>query len=172
MKATNIEIKARARGLEGLEQMLVDRGAKRIGEDHQVDTYFEVARGRLKWRRGTIENALIHYSRDDQSGPKHSRVHLVLNPSREVLALVSAALPVRCVVDKRRVILFLDNVKVHLDRVEGLGSFLEIEAIDRDGSRTLAELENQCRSLMAILGVRDQDLMTSSYSDMLAAETK
>jgi adenylate cyclase class 2 len=61
----------------------------------------------------------------------------------------------------------VDNVKIHLDRVEGLGSFLEIEAIDADGSRTEAELLAQCEAFMAAFGVADADLEKQSYSDLL-----
>ena len=71
------------------------------------------------------------------------------------------------VVDKRREIYFLDNVKVHLDTVAGLGTFVEIEAIDADGTRPLETLRAQCEELMRAFGIADDDLLALSYSDLL-----
>ena len=70
-------------------------------------------------------------------------------------------------VDKRREIHFLGNVKIHLDEVDGLGTFVEIEAIDDDGTRPLDALRAQCEELMAAFGIRDGDLLAVSYSDLL-----
>jgi len=81
--------------------------------------------------------------------------------------LLRRALGVAVVVDKRRDIYFLDNVKVHLDEVEGLGTFVEIEAIDLEGTRPLEELRAQCDELMQAFGVREADLLALSYSDLL-----
>jgi adenylate cyclase class 2 len=163
-----IEIKARAASFERPRAVLQERGARFVGRDHQVDTYFRVASGRLKLREGDIENALIHYHRDDDRGPKHSRVGLYrCEPGSNLKDVLTAALGVDVVVDKRREIHFVDNVKVHLDEVMGLGTFVEIEAIDDDGTRSLDTLHAQCAELMAAFGVCDEDLVACSYSDLL-----
>lgn len=168
MTHDNVEIKARAADLAPARAALRARGARFIGADHQIDTYFRVASGRLKLREGDIENALIHYHRADTSGPKHSLVGLFENPPGSTLkSLLLAALEVDVVVDKRREIHFVGNVKVHLDEVAGLGTFVEIEAIDDDGTRSLEALRAQCEELMAALGIRDEDLLAVSYSDLL-----
>ena len=164
----NIEIKARATDHATARAVLAARGARFAGLDHQIDTYFRVATGRLKLREGDIENALIHYERENTSGPKHSKVGLLENtPGSTLKGILEAALGVDVVVDKRREIHFLGNVKIHLDDVRGLGTFVEIEAIDDDGTRPLEALRAQCEELMAAFGIREEDLLAVSYSDLL-----
>lgn len=168
MTHDNVEIKARAADLVPVRAVLATRGARFVGLDHQVDTYFRVASGRLKLREGDIENALIHYERENTAGPKHSKVGLLATtPGSPLKGMLTAALGIDVVVDKRREIHFLDNVKIHLDEVAGLGTFVEIEAIDDDGTRPLAALRAQCEELTAAFGIRDEDLLAVSYSDLL-----
>lgn len=170
----NVEIKARCERLDAVRAVLVERGAERVGLDRQVDTYFRAPRGRLKLREGDIELALIHYDRDDVPGPKASHVALH-HPARDekggattLRELLARALGVATVVEKRREIWFLGNVKIHLDEVPGLGYFLEIEAIDRDGEIGPERLRVQCEELMRAFGVTPADLVTASYADLLA----
>lgn len=163
-----IEIKARATDLGAVRAVLEARGTRFVGLDHQIDTYFRVTVGRLKLREGAIENALIHYHRENVSGPKHSRVSLYAStPGSTLKGILADALGVDVVVDKQREIHFLGNVKVHLDRVRDLGTFVEIEAIDDDGTRSLDALRAQCEELMAAFGIRDDDLLAVSYGDLL-----
>ena len=164
----NVEIKARCTDHDAVRSALKRLGSRKVGVDHQIDTYFRVPEGRLKLREGGIENSLIHYERPDQSGPKTSDVLLYrVDPDPSLKAVLSRALGVLVVVDKHREIHFVDNVKIHLDEVDGLGTFLEIEAIDADGSRSEAELQAQCEAFMADFGVKEGDLLDVSYSDML-----
>ncbi|MBO6577084.1 MAG: class IV adenylate cyclase [Rhodothermales bacterium] len=164
----NIEIKARCADHAPLRAALTARGARRIGLDRQIDTYFQARTGRMKLREGTIENSLIHYERPDQEGPKRSEVTLARVPADAGLGdVLRAGLNVLVVVDKEREIWFAENVKIHLDDVVGLGRFVEIEAIDRDGSIGADRLEAQCREFMDVFAVRPEDLIDRSYSDML-----
>ncbi len=71
------------------------------------------------------------------------------------------------VVDKRRGIYFTDHVKFHIDRLEKLGSFVEIEAISKDGKFTAVQLREQCAHFMHLLGIENKELLMHSYSDML-----
>ncbi|HEY8515294.1 MAG TPA: class IV adenylate cyclase [Candidatus Binatia bacterium] len=164
----NVEIKARCADHGRVRAELERRGARRVGLDRQIDTYFRVAHGRLKLREGTIENALIHYQRSDERGPKLSQVTLLpTEPGSPLKTILERALGVDVVVDKRREIFFLDNVKIHLDEVESLGTFVEIEAIDERGDRPLETLRAQCEELMRAFGVEAADLLATSYSDLL-----
>lgn len=164
----NVEIKARCADHDAVRRVLASMSSRLVGSDHQLDTYFRVPEGRLKLREGSIENSLIHYVRPDQSGPKTSDVLLYrVAPDPSLRQVLERALGILVVVDKQREIHFVDNVKIHLDTVEGLGTFLEIEAIDADGSRTEAQLQEQCEAFMDAFGVQDADLMEVSYSDML-----
>lgn len=164
----NIEIKARCSNQDFIRNLLLDRQADFRGTDHQIDTYFQVPKGRLKLRQGSIENNLIHYDRPDQAGPKASEVHLYACQDGDALkATLAAALNIKVVVDKKREIYFIENVKFHLDQVEELGTFVEIEAIDSDGSIGRDKLKEQCDYYLELFKVQEEDLLQNSYSDML-----
>jgi len=168
MKHLNIEIKARCDDHEKIRSILRENNADVKGADHQIDTYFKVPRGRLKLREGNIENFLVYYERDDQEGPKESKVLLVKNePKSSLKEILMKTMEVLAVVDKRREISFIGNVKFHLDTVEGLGTFMEIEAIDERGTIGAAELQKQCRQYMDLFGIKEEDLLSVSYSDLI-----
>ncbi len=164
----NVEIKARSSQIKTVRRLLENQVARFVGVDHQVDTYFKVARGRLKLREGNIENALIHYSRSDQAGPKKSEVLLYQSPTTANLKeVLEAALDKLVVVDKMREIYFIDNVKFHLDKVQDLGTFVEIEAIDQDGTIGEEKLQEQCNYYLQLFQTPAEDLVSYSYSDLL-----
>jgi len=166
-----VEIKARTAVPAQVRERLLANGAKLQGRDHQVDHYFNVPDGRLKLRLGIIERSLIFYQRPNRAGPKDSKVSLcrleeVQGETPEQLReLLTTALGEWNRVDKQREIYWADNVKLHLDEVKGLGSFVEIEAIGVAEAEHEA-LEKQCRAWMEKLGIADEDLVTGSYSDM------
>lgn len=168
MSHLNVEIKARTKRATDIKKILETKKARFIGIDHQIDTYFKVPKGRLKLRQGNIEKTLIHYHRPDQAGPKQSKVtlhHPVADESlKEVL---EQALDILVIVDKQRAIYFIDNVKFHIDEVKDLGEFVEIEAIDIDGTIGLDHLHDQCEEYMKLLGIEVKDLVDQSYSDLL-----
>jgi len=131
----NVEIKARCDDPKVVLQRLQCLGAVLQGVDRQVDTYFHAATGRLKLRTGNIENSLIHYRREDHAGPKDSHVTLIATRAQEseaLRSLLAGGLGIVVEVHKLRHILWIDNVKFHVDEVRGLGAFVEIEAIDRN----------------------------------------
>jgi adenylate cyclase class 2 len=169
----NIEIKARCADPNRMREILRKRNAAFKGTDHQIDTYFNASFGRLKLREGNIENFLVFYEREDNEGPKESRVTLFKSQPRSSLKEVLVkSLGILVVVDKMREIYFIDNVKFHLDLVEGLGSFTEIEAIDDDGSIGKGRLREQCRRYLEILGIQEHDLIARSYSDLLLEKAR
>ncbi|MBD0328344.1 MAG: class IV adenylate cyclase [Pyrinomonadaceae bacterium] len=167
----NFEFKARHHDIAAAEQILQQHNPIFIGEDHQVDTYFQVPNGRLKLREGNIEQALIFYQRSNVAGTKQSDVILYRHKADAALKqLLVQSLGIKVVVDKRRRIYFIDNVKFHFDDVEGLGTFVEVEAIDKDGSIGPEKLTEQCQRYQALLGVQEDDIMAESYSDLLLAK--
>jgi adenylate cyclase, class 2 len=164
----NYEFKARSTRNDVLSQLLLAQNALFQGIDFQQDTYFNVENGRLKLREGNIENQLIHYIRPNDPSAKISEVELCASPPDSNLkVLLTKALGVKVIVRKTRQIYFIDNVKFHLDEVEGLGQFMEIEAIDRDDSRSVESLKAQCDYYQSLLGVNAEDIVALSYSDML-----
>ena len=168
MPHINIEIKAKTTDQEKIREILKSNNADFKGIDHQVDTYFKVGSGRLKLREGNIENHLIHYERENKSGPKKSLVILYKYSSDQNLKeILTKSLGVFAVVDKYREIYFIDNVKFHLDKVIGLGTFVEIEAIDKDGSIGNEKLLEQCNHYLNLLNISQKDLVEKSYSDLM-----
>ena len=169
MDHTLIEIKAKCHQPEKIREILKHSGADFKGTDKQTDTYFNCPNGRLKLRQGLIENNLIFYKREDQSGPKKSDVQLfpVKEQSDDLKKILTGTMGIRKVVIKKREIYFIDNVKFHIDTVETLGTFMEIEAIGRTGEIPVETLRDQCQHYLDLFGISEEDLMTHSYSDML-----
>ncbi len=165
----NIELKARLSDLEAARELARSIATKQLGTQDQTDTYFHCPNGRLKLRQ--IEHSpaeLVWYCRPDQEGPKASDYRLVPVTNPETLkAALSDAYGIWCVVRKRREIYLFHNVRIHLDEVESLGTFLEFEAVlgpEVDDERGLAQLID-LRERFSIL---DADLLAVSYSDLLA----
>ncbi len=164
----NVEIKATCRDAAAVRRRLAERSARFVGTDHQIDTYFSTAAGRLKLREGEIENALIYYERPDEHGPKQSDVTLFHpEPDSPLKDMLSRAMGIDVVVRKTREIYFIDNVKFHLDTVDELGTFVEIEAIDISGEIGAETLRRQCERYLDLFAIATEDLLGTSYSDML-----
>jgi homotetrameric cytidine deaminase len=165
----NVELKARDADPEATLRRALELGASDEGVLRQRDTYFGRARGRLKLReqeggRGPIAQ-LIAYERpdDEQARTSAYRIAEVADPDalREAL---DAALGTRVVVDKRRHLLLYENVRIHLDDVEGLGAFVELEGVaapDSDLARE-RELVDRLRGDLAL-----GEPVPVSYSDLL-----
>lgn len=166
--ARNIEIKARIDNLDAFEERaaaLADQGPIVLIQD---DTFFSCKSGRLKLRTfpdGVGE--LIYYRRPDQSGPKES--FYVISPTnnpdslREALSLGYGQIGR---VRKRR-ILYLSGVnRIHLDRVEGLGDFLELEIV-LTGDQTTEMGSATARTLLSKLGITEDCLIEGAYLDLL-----
>jgi predicted adenylyl cyclase CyaB len=169
MRIVNYEFKARIKDEQRVRDALKTLNARSIGTDHQVDTYFRVPAGRLKVREGRIENALIFYRRTNARRARKSAVEMTLLPRRNTLrAILERALATLAVVDKRREIYFVKNVKIHLDRVRQLGKFLEVEAISRTGD--VKKIRSQARHFQQLFGVTAKDIVAESYSDLILAK--
>jgi len=173
MSHLNIEIKARCHRPATIRAILQQHRAELKGIDHQIDTYFICSHGRLKLREGSIEHHLIHYERDNEPGPKTSLVSLYRpNPDSDLKQVLSRALCVLIVVDKKREIYFIDNVKFHIDEVNDLGSFVEIEAIDSLGTIGQEKLREQCEKYIELFALKSDDFISLSYSDLLLQQQR
>ncbi|MDB5230223.1 MAG: hypothetical protein JWN76_1028 [Chitinophagaceae bacterium] len=169
MSFINIEIKAKCIHPKKVNAFLLAHNAEFIGTDHQIDTYFNVPEGRLKLREGNIEKALIFYNRPDRKGPKQSDFNLApVNDSVLLKSVLTAALGIKVIVDKKREIYYIKNVKFHIDEVQGLGNFMEIEAGNKtDISKTKEALQKQCDYYIEALEIKEEDFIEVSYSDLL-----
>ena len=173
MTHLNVEFKARNRDDERVREVLQKYSAKYIGLDRQVDTYFNAGNGRLKLREGNLENNLIHYLREDIEGPKSSIVNLYpVTSGSSLKEILTNSLGIEVVVDKKREIYFIGNVKIHIDEVVGLGNFIEVEAIDINGHIGKDRLEEQCELFKLEFCIDENDLISCSYSDLLKKEIR
>ncbi len=165
-----IELKARTRRQAEIRTWLNENGADFRGLDEQTDTYFNLppGAGRLKIRQGTVENNLIHYHRGNEAKARASDVTLAAVADGAALKdCLTRALGVLVEVRKRREIYFVDNVKIHLDELAGLGQFIEIEAIAPAPGYPVEKLHGQCAYFMQIFGIAPEDILAESYSDLL-----
>ena len=162
----NIELKARLHDLAYARALAERIATQHLGVQEQTDTYFHCRQGRLKLREIRGRNSqLVSYARPDQQGPKASDYQLVAVPDAESLkAALASVLGVRGVVRKRREIFLYHNVRIHLDQVDGLGTFLEFEAVLTDGMDDAAG-HAQLRELSARFAIRPDDLLPGSYGD-------
>jgi predicted adenylyl cyclase CyaB len=102
------------------------------------------------------------------AGAKQSDVILYQHqPDPDLKQALTAALGVKVVVEKTRKIYFVDNVKIHFDKVGELGSFVEVEAIDKEGTRKIETLQEQCKEFSALFGIGESDYIAESYSDLI-----
>lgn len=165
----NVEIKAKVASLDGIERRaraLADEGPVVL---EQEDTFFICPHGRLKLRRlaGVTEAELIYYERPDAIEPKESRyaIHRAPEPAG-LCAALSAALGVRGVVRKRRTLYLIGSTRLHLDRVEGLGEFVELEVVLWP-RQNVSDGVAMAHELMDRLGIPQIALVQQAYVDLL-----
>ncbi len=168
MNHTNIEIKAKLNNHRKIRETLKSKNANFKGKSHQIDTYFNIRKGKLKLREEKIGNSLIYYDREDKKGPRQSSVTLFkLPPKSSLKKLLTRALGILVVVDKQREVYFIDNVEFHLDSIKDLGNFVEIEVTNEDSNIGKAKLIEQCQFFLDLFKISQNDLISSSYSDLL-----
>jgi predicted adenylyl cyclase CyaB len=164
----NLELKARYADLDAAAALLRDLGARDTGVELQLDTYFRVPAGRLKLREiDGQETVLIGYMRPDEGGARTSNYQLVpVDDAAAMKAVLTDTLGVRGVVAKRRHIWLWQNVRIHLDDVTGLGTFVEFEAVitsPADEAAAPAQLDR----LAHLLAINPDDRIAPSYADLL-----
>lgn len=167
----NVELKARvpSGGLEAARDVAQSIGAALTTRERQVDTYFRVPRGRLKTRESALRGAeLIAYHRPDGADARLSDYSIVRGEIAGMKAFLADALGVAAIVDKQREVWMWKNVRIHLDHVRGLGTFIEFEAVLGDGEGD-DEATGHARvaELRERFGIRSEDLVHSSYGELI-----
>jgi adenylate cyclase class IV len=170
---TNVEIKARLRDplrVRPLAASLSDAPGEVL---HQEDTFFRVPAGRLKLRvLGEGRGELILYSRADEAGPKASEYSIAPTSDPQALRrILCAVLEVDGVVRKERMLYRIGQTRLHLDRVEGLGEFLELEVVLRPG-QSVSDGIRTAREILDRLGIGEEDLVRGAYRDLLHGEAR
>lgn len=171
--ASNIEIKARVDDFNALKARAESLGDKPLEIIPQEDTFFNTEKGRLKLRVLAPDlGYLIYYERPDQDGPKRSDYHLAETRDPESLkTALSLALGVRGVVRKTRYLYMAGQTRIHLDEVEGLGHFMELEVVMRAGQND-TEGQAIAEDLMRRLGVREDALLKGAYIDLIESRIR
>ena len=171
--ASNIEIKARVDDIQALKTRAASLSDQPLEVIPQEDTFFNTEKGRLKLRiKAPGVGELIYYERPDQDGPKRSDYHLAKTSDPENLKIaLSMALDVRGVVKKTRYLYMVGQTRIHVDDVEGLGHFMELEVVMREG-QTDAEGQAIAEELMRRLGIREDALIEGAYMDLIESKIR
>jgi adenylate cyclase, class 2 len=166
--ASNLELKCRRTSCEELHGLARALGARFDATLNQTDTYFHVPTGRLKLREiNGIRAELIQYERPDEQGDRWSsyRVVPVVEPGN-IAAALGQALGVRCVVRKKRDLYLYKTARIHIDEVDGLGSFLEFEVVETPA----AEAEALMGELRLAFRVQSEEVIAGSYGELLESK--
>lgn len=169
--AKNIEIKAQIKNLPKLLTL-----AKEISDSDEIiinqkDIFYNVPKGRLKLRIFSPQKGeLIYYERNDMNGPTESNYFItkIENPStlNETLSL---ALGIKGVVEKKRILFLIGQTRLHVDNVENLGQYMELEVVLREGQSN-KNGEDIAKDLMRKLEISDEDLIDKAYIDLIVKE--
>ncbi len=165
---TNIEIKARVKDFGSLKVRAESLSDTPVQIIPQEDIFFNIPTGRLKLRVLAPNHAqLVWYARADDTGPKRSDYQIYATSDPELLKSIHAlALGVRGVVRKTRYLYLVGQTRIHLDDVEGLGHFMELEVVMQPGQSD-AEGQAIAEDLMKKLGIDSADLLDGAYMDMI-----
>ena len=167
--ATNIEIKARIDDFDALRARAARLSDTPVETLFQEDTFFVVPKGRLKLRvLAPDRGELIYYERADSLGPKPSNYLIAATADPESLrTALAAALGIRGTVRKRRWVYIAGNSRIHLDQVDGLGAFMELEVVLYPG-QTAADGTTTALQLMKDLRIEESHLVEGAYIDLLS----
>ncbi|MEK6511345.1 class IV adenylate cyclase [Myroides odoratimimus] len=167
MELQNVEFKARVADLDSIEDKL--KGLELIldGVYRQVDTYYNVPIGRVKLREYDEYSSLIYYNRVNGEEAKSSDVIYYKHEKDAALgAILELQFGIKVKVSKVRKVLKYKNVSVHLDQVDGLGCFVEVEACNI-GVEEGVDLKQQCDCFFNLMELTKEDLVAVSYSDLI-----
>lgn len=164
----NVEAKFRLNNLEEVRERALSLGFTEHGVIRQRDTFFRVAHGKLKLRDQGERAELIWYERSAEAGSMLSDYSIVaIADADSMRRVLEASLGVLAEVRKERTLLMRRNIRIHLDRVEGLGEFGEIEAVLADGD-SVESMRSEVDELLRGFGVAHGDLIAVSYFEMAA----
>lgn len=170
----NIEIKAKLKNRNRLLEKIIklcDAENTKAIELEQLDIFYRVNIGRLKLRHfGTgQESELIAYERPNEKGPKlssYTRVPMATHTAELLDKALTSALGVSMQVKKNRLVYLIGQSRLHIDQVEGLGDFIEIEVVLKP-NQTIDDGQLVMNKLITELGIQTEDLINTAYADLL-----
>lgn len=168
----NIEIKAYCPDPQAVKDIINRMNLPYKGSFRQVDTFYNVPAGRLKMREDGENTWLIPYIRKNQKGPRESNyVLLCVKDADKTNDLLEQMFGIRLVVEKKRTVWMYDNVRIHLDNIEGLGTFIELEGVVDTFNYGAATLE-KVELLMELFHITEEHLESRAYVDLLEEARK
>jgi predicted adenylyl cyclase CyaB len=173
MIGRNVEIKARVDDLEALRAR-VESIAESVPEElEQEDIFFHCPQGRLKLRVSPgREGELIYYQRPDSDRARLSEYVKASSKDSEALRdTLERSLGVRGIIRKTRWVYLAGQTRIHLDRVETLGDFVELEVV-LSSTESVAEGRRVAKHLQRVLGIGAEDLIDRAYIDLLVSDEK
>ncbi len=164
----NIEIKAKTRNPERIRNILKRENANKIDILKQKDTYFNSSISRLKLREINNEKfVLIQYERADKKKAKVSNYSIYKTNSPDQLKkCLIQSLGIKIIVEKIREIYQIENTRIHLDTVKGLGTFIELETVVKYDSQ-MDTFHKENKKIQKLLNISLEDLIEGSYSNLL-----
>lgn len=172
--AKNLEIKAKCYDLNNAEEKVKLFATQYVGTDTQTDTYFKTQKGRFKLRESSLTGSyLIPYLRANQTDAKISMYERIdVEDTNNVKSLFEQLLGIDLVVNKKRIIYLYKNVRIHLDEVKELGTFIEFEAVFDEINSDEKKEQQKVNFLMNELNIQKEDLIAVSYENLLKEESK
>jgi predicted adenylyl cyclase CyaB len=163
----NLELKSKYTNMAKLRRLALELGAKYKQTRRQIDTYFNVPKGRLKLREIDSEAAqLVYYERADERTSRYSDYSIVeIADAPGFKRMMLAALGVKAIVDKVRELWLYGNTRIHIDEVNGLGHFVEVETVITNQTDTEAQAEHNW--VKDALAIDDAQIVPVSYSDLI-----
>jgi adenylate cyclase, class 2 len=163
---TNLEFKASVFSLDNVKDIATEINATHLTTLYQTDTYFNTDKGRLKLRENNdIEAQLIYYEREENSSDRWSKYKIYnVQDSTLLKELLINAYGIKVVVKKERDVFIYKNARIHADKVENLGAFLEFEVIHESDVTKSSELLDYLKSSFKS---EINKVFFESYSDIL-----
>jgi len=163
----NIEIKAKLRDYEKVQKLVEELCPNPVQTEQQEDTFFITSKGRLKLRESDDKSALIYYDRKDSLEPSQSDIAISFTDNPDTLkSVLSKSIGNRGIVKKNRTLYKYGQTRIHLDDVEGLGKFMELEVVLRS-DQTSKDGEAIANELMDKFSIHKSDLIDVAYIDLI-----
>lgn len=165
----NLEIKIAILNNEDIKKKVLEIKAKPMGTIHQIDTYFIVGVNRLKLREEKDKSYLVYYKRPDIFNSKYSKYYIINVPiffSKTIKHLLSFIFGFKVIVNKKRDLFIYKNTRIHLDQVNNLGEFIELETVFVKNVKE-KELKREHFFVLEFLGLNNLETIKESYSDLM-----
>lgn len=169
LKYKDYTLKAHLKWRTYVENKLIELRAIFEGDDYQQDYYFKVLNGKLKYRKGTFGALITHYERFTIDNIEKTTVYRYdVNPSEEEIQKLFNRYDLIGEINKSRSLYQINNLTIHLDKLENGEEYIEVEAKDFEDRYSELELQNQCQQIFENIGISKNDLLTTGYINPLA----